>query len=144
MFDPNQKDVLIDALTNRHLKRKHIVIGSLSERQHSEFNIFRSARSWEPRTSNLIIIGKSDIAHLLTRIDKDGLTPTEVVSIIEHALSDNSVVSRGDHSRPVLTNLEFMHIDGNQFAAKAIFLDGNNMPHPRLWGVIPKGWKGRK
>lgn len=144
MFNESNRDVLINALTIRRLKRKQIVIGTLTEAQHATFNMLREEKGWEPRNNRDVVITRGDVYHMLKRIDNDGLTPAEVVSIMEHALSDDSIATRGDEGRPVLTNLNHMEIDGKRFGAKAIFKDRQNNQNPTCFGVIPKGWGGRK
>ena len=81
---------------------------------------------------------------MLKRINEDGLTPNEVVKIAEYALMEASTLHLGKSGRPVLKYPDILDFGGGPFTAQAILMDGEDWASPRLYGVIPKGWRGRK
>lgn len=144
MIFPNSKDRLLQALNDGGRLNKPIKIGELSGAHLNALNTVRLGKNWTPRKSGILTINQTDVTHMMKRITNDGLTPIEVVNILEHALSDDSNLVQGKNMRSFLANPTKLDYDNKPFTAQALIMDGDNWKNFRVYGVIPKGWSGRK
>lgn len=144
MIFPASKDRLLKALKGESPLNKILKIGLVTKSQNEELNIIRKSKGWNERETRIITMNQNDVIHILKRIEIDKLTPEEVILIAEHAFSESSDVNVGYNSRALLENPTDSSIEDNIFTARAVLIDGQNYTNYRLYGLIPKGWKGRK
>ena len=121
-----------------------IVLGELEAQPLAFIAARRAAFGWPPHTHTYIEIRTSDVLHQLKRLG-EGLTADEMWKLVECVLHPKATAVEGANGRTVLLYFEPIEFErGYPFTPQGVVMDALDWKAPRLYGLIPKGWRGRK
>jgi hypothetical protein len=141
---PEGKRRLIDAIENRGVDDQ-FVVGSLEPRALQATRNRRERLGMPPLRDPVVVVSDRDVQHMLKRVDKDGLTSSEIARLAEEVLSPGAIARVGDHGLVNLWGPRRIEFELRRpFQPLGILNDPRGSDLPHLFGVIPKGWAGRK
>ena len=134
----------IDSLTAGVIVFPRLVIGTLEPQPLAFLAQSRADKGWPARATDHIEVRKADIEHQMKRLG-EGLTPAEMWRLVECVLHPKATARRGPNGRCLLLYSAKIELEpGCPFTPQGIVMDGLDWKAPRLYGLIPKGWAGRK
>jgi hypothetical protein len=138
------KEAYIASLAAGAITFPRLVIGILEEQPLAVITASRVEKRWPAREGNSIEVRAADIIHQLKRLS-EGLTPAEMWTLVECVLHPKAIAKCDPSGRCILLYFEQIEFEpGRLFTPQGIVMDGLDWKAPRLYGLIPKGWAGRK
>ncbi len=134
----------VASLEQGEIVHPRLVIGELEPHVLDFIKESRIEKGWPPRTSIHIEVRGSDIKHQLKRLG-EGLTPAEMWTLVEYVLHPQATAECGPNGRCILLYSQESEFEpGHPLTPHGVVMDGLDWKAPRLYGLIPKGWAGRK
>lgn len=142
--DAKVKEQYIASLESGEIVFPRLIVGQLEPQPLAVITQSRVEKNWPPRPATHIEIRASDITHQLKRLG-EGLTAEEMWKLIECVMHPKATAKTTENGRTILLYFQAIEFDpGHPFTPQGILMDGLDWKAPRLYGLIPKGWAGRK
>lgn len=142
--DAKIKAQYVASLTAGGIVYPRLVIGTLEAQPLAFINQSRAEKGWPARDGAGIEVRATCILHQLKRLN-EGLTAEEMWTLVECVLHPKATAIAGRNGSCTLLYFQPIELEpGFPFTPHGIVIDALLWKAPRLYGLIPKGWAGRK